>query len=456
MKAVRKEKRNGRDVRDRSRLPTLPDDVVMNGIMYPADEIEKTSRGWSAPRRLSAIQPSTASSSQLVTLRGSISGGSAHGMRTCDGRKAASFWTRCDRRRDGEPIRRRENEFWKRSRRAGPSIRPPASTQSWKPPTATFPTRRSIARDRVRPRRYPSGRDRCGLPEQGVAACGQREGRNRRGQGHQLLAEQRTSTVKSTGRVPALWMLSSAGNPSAPGERRESRDTGSHGLFRAGTSTNQKENDMPVTDEQFKALSDEVKTLVGRHRQDHTGGRDRGELTVKSLTERPGRNRRQPEGQGRRRTDGASREDREGEPDGRRPSQGTDAQCGPCSRQAGGTRQGRWSHQPFRKHRLRQADLQAAEGGIIHGRYSKIYLGPARKNDPQVFEAEAVRQSPRLPDRPCPPVALSWPAHDCRQGLARPGKTTSHMKGVDAAYTSLCCRPAGGGWRPGSRPRNAG
>lgn len=40
VKAVRKEKRNGRDV---VIVPsaTLPDNVVMNGIMYPADEIEK-------------------------------------------------------------------------------------------------------------------------------------------------------------------------------------------------------------------------------------------------------------------------------------------------------------------------------------------------------------------------------------------------------------------------------
>lgn len=41
VKAVRKEKRNGRDV---VIVPsaTLPDDVVMNGIRYPADEIEKS------------------------------------------------------------------------------------------------------------------------------------------------------------------------------------------------------------------------------------------------------------------------------------------------------------------------------------------------------------------------------------------------------------------------------
>lgn len=40
-KAVRKEKRNGRDV---VIVPsaTLPDNIIMNGIMYPADEIEKS------------------------------------------------------------------------------------------------------------------------------------------------------------------------------------------------------------------------------------------------------------------------------------------------------------------------------------------------------------------------------------------------------------------------------
>ncbi|KQQ46514.1 hypothetical protein ASF69_04620 [Rhizobium sp. Leaf311] len=44
VKAVRKEKRNGRDV---VIVPsaTLPDDVVMNGILYPADEIEKSFAG---------------------------------------------------------------------------------------------------------------------------------------------------------------------------------------------------------------------------------------------------------------------------------------------------------------------------------------------------------------------------------------------------------------------------
>lgn len=43
-KAVRKEKRNGRDV---VIVPcaTLPDDVVMNSILYPADEIEKSFKG---------------------------------------------------------------------------------------------------------------------------------------------------------------------------------------------------------------------------------------------------------------------------------------------------------------------------------------------------------------------------------------------------------------------------
>ncbi len=40
-KAVRKEKRNGRDVIIVS-AATLPDNVVMNGIQYPADEIEKS------------------------------------------------------------------------------------------------------------------------------------------------------------------------------------------------------------------------------------------------------------------------------------------------------------------------------------------------------------------------------------------------------------------------------
>jgi len=41
---IRKEKRNGRDV---IIVPsaTLPDDVVMNGILYPADEIEKSFKG---------------------------------------------------------------------------------------------------------------------------------------------------------------------------------------------------------------------------------------------------------------------------------------------------------------------------------------------------------------------------------------------------------------------------
>ena len=40
-KAVRKEKRNGRDV---VIVPsaTLPDNVIMNGILYPADEIGKS------------------------------------------------------------------------------------------------------------------------------------------------------------------------------------------------------------------------------------------------------------------------------------------------------------------------------------------------------------------------------------------------------------------------------
>ena len=40
-KAVRKEKRNGRDVVIVSSA-TLPDNIVMNGIMYPAEEIEKS------------------------------------------------------------------------------------------------------------------------------------------------------------------------------------------------------------------------------------------------------------------------------------------------------------------------------------------------------------------------------------------------------------------------------
>jgi hypothetical protein len=42
MKAVRKEKRNGRDV---VIVPsaTLPDNVIMNGILYPADEIGRAS-----------------------------------------------------------------------------------------------------------------------------------------------------------------------------------------------------------------------------------------------------------------------------------------------------------------------------------------------------------------------------------------------------------------------------
>lgn len=74
-------------------------------------------------------------------------------------------------------------------------------------------------------------------------------------------------------------------------------------------------------------------------------------------------------------------------------------------------------------------------------RYSKIYLGPARKNDPQVFEAEAgaaitpgcliVLSSGRFVLAGATTVGKVWIAQE--NYLA--------MKGVDAAYTAYAAGP---------------
>lgn len=93
VKAVRKEKRNGRDV---VIVPsaTLPDDIIMNRIKYPSEEIEELSDAQSVMRRPSVIRWSTASSSPPGTRKASTSAISGHGTRMCAAKAAGCCWTR--------------------------------------------------------------------------------------------------------------------------------------------------------------------------------------------------------------------------------------------------------------------------------------------------------------------------------------------------------------------------
>jgi hypothetical protein len=77
-------KRNGRDL---IVVPsaTLPDNIVMNGIMYPAEEIANSYK---------TLERSMGSSSVLRTPRASTSGISGPGTRTCVARTASSTSTK--------------------------------------------------------------------------------------------------------------------------------------------------------------------------------------------------------------------------------------------------------------------------------------------------------------------------------------------------------------------------
>lgn len=257
-KSVRHEKRNGRDV---VIVPsaTLPDNIVMNGIMYPSDEIEKSFAGLErtpAPLGHPTINGKFVSAKDPEGINLGWIGAWNENLRRENGRVFL------DKVIDVETASR--SEGGKRVLNAIEKGQPVHTS------TGLFALLEAANGDvpyKNIAREIEFDHDAILLDEDGAATPADGVGMmvNSKGEQEEIKAINSTITEEAERGVDwaiehlaqalerrdrASWLeqFKSAVMKLIPGYERES-------------STNRKEDDMPVSDEQFKALSDEVKTL---------------------------------------------------------------------------------------------------------------------------------------------------------------------------------------------------
>lgn len=256
--AIRREKRNGRAV---IIVPsaTLPDNVIMNGIKYPAEEIAKSYRQLErtpAPLGHPTLNGKFVSARDPEGINGHYIGAWNENVRQEGGRVLLDKVIDVEFASRTEGGQRVLNAIEK-----GGAIHTSTGLLAKMEPVANERTHTRIARD------YAFDHDAILLDEAGAATPDQGVGMlvNADGEQHEIavinsslteMADQEidfagTRLVEALARRETLgrWeRLKSAIIAAVTGSERE-------------PSTNQQENDMAVSDEQFKALSDEVKTL---------------------------------------------------------------------------------------------------------------------------------------------------------------------------------------------------
>jgi hypothetical protein len=245
-KAVRSEKRNGRDVLI---VPsaTLPDDVVMNSILYPATEIEKSFKGLERTPAPEGIN---------------------HGW--------IGAWNENVRREKGRVLLDKVIDVEIANQSAGGKAVLAAIEKGEPVHTSTGlyalmeaangdVEHKYIARDIV------FDHDAILLSEDGAATPEQGVGMMVNAAGEQSEIEVINSVLAEDAERDLGWALESAFRALERQQRAslmEQAMTEFKAVFAKmfgsprATSTNTQENDMAVSDEQFKALSDEVKTLA--------------------------------------------------------------------------------------------------------------------------------------------------------------------------------------------------
>lgn len=281
VKAVRKEKRNGRDV---VIVPsaTLPDNVIMNEIMYPAEEIEKSFKGL---ERTPAPLGHPTINGKFVSAR------DPEGINL----GWIGAWNENVRREKGRVLLDKVIDVEMANRSEG-GKRVLAAIDKGEPvhtSTGLYAVMEAANGDvpyKNVAREIEFDHDAILLDEAGAATPEQGVGMLVNSKGEQTEIEVINSSLTEEAergldwaiehlaqalerRDRASWLeqFKSAIMKLIPGSERE-------------PSTNAKENDMPVTDEQFKSLSDEVKTLsegIGKITQ----AVDTVANSVKSLTD---------------------------------------------------------------------------------------------------------------------------------------------------------------------------
>lgn len=257
VKAVRKEKRNGRDV---VIVPsaTLPDDVVMNGILYPSDEIEKSYQSLNrkpAPLGHPKINGKFVSASDPEGINLGYIGAWNENVRREDGR----VWL--DKVIDVEVANRSEGG---KAVLAAIEAGGPVHTSTGL--LCTLDTANGAADYKHVARNMMFDHDAILLNEEGAATPAQGVGMlvNAKGETEEITVINSSLTDAAdqeidwagTRLVEALMRRQNLG-------LWEKAKTAIMEAFGSGrvSSTNAKEDEMSVTDEQFKSLSDEVKTL---------------------------------------------------------------------------------------------------------------------------------------------------------------------------------------------------
>lgn len=257
---IRKEKRNGRDV---IIVPsaTLPDDVVMNGILYPADEIEKSFKGLErtpAPLGHPEINGKFVSASDPEGINQGWIGAWNENVRRENGRVFLDKVIDVERANESDGGRRVLDAIEK-----GKPVHTSTGLYALMEAANGDVDYKYVARDIV------WDHDAILLDEQGAATPEQGVGMLVNKKGEHVKVEVINSSLDDAFDHEIDW----AGTRLVEAVRRKAdaskwqelktRILEALGLTNSerSPSINQKEDDMAVSDEQFKALSDEVKTL---------------------------------------------------------------------------------------------------------------------------------------------------------------------------------------------------
>lgn len=256
--AVRREKRNGRDV---VIVPsaTLPDNVVMNDIMYPADEIEKSYTGLNrtpAPLGHPTINGKFVSAKDPEGINIGWIGAWNENLRRENGRVFL------DKVIDIEMANRSEGgKAVLAAIEKGEPVHTSTGLYCMLEAANGDVAYKSIARE------IEFDHDAILLGEEGAATPAQGVGMMVNAKGEQSEIDVINCTLADEADRDINWALESLARAVERRqkvgvlERMKTAIMEAIGLSEREPSTNRKEDDMPVSDEQFKSLSDEVKTL---------------------------------------------------------------------------------------------------------------------------------------------------------------------------------------------------
>jgi hypothetical protein len=258
--SIRKEKRNGRDV---IIVPsaTLPDDVVMNGILYPSDEIEKSYKGLErtpAPLGHPSINGKFVSASDPEGINLGWFGAWNENVRREKGRVLLDKVIDVEIANESERGRRVLNAIEK-----GEPVHTSNALLCELEAANGDVEHKFIARNMVWDHdAVLLDEDGAATPDQGVGMMVNRAGKE---------IEVINCSFEDDADRDLGWALESAFK-ALERQQRASLMEQAKAEFKSvfsrlfgsprATSNNQQENDMAVSDEQFKALSDEVKTLA--------------------------------------------------------------------------------------------------------------------------------------------------------------------------------------------------